>query len=182
VKPNETSSCYGVIAEFKTHEALLHAARQAHERGYRKMDAYSPFPVEGLAKTIGFPRNRVALCCLIGGLLGGGGGYFMEWFAMAKDYPLNIGGRPLHSIPAFIPITFELTILGAAIFTIIGMLALNGLPRPHHPIFSAPDFGRASVDRFFLCIEATDKLFHRESVTNFLREQNPLNVSEVCEE
>ena len=183
--PHETDAAekiHGVIAEFDDQEALLHAAREAYARGYRKMDAYSPYPIEGLASVIGVKKNRVSLCCLIGGLIGGGGGYFMEWYAMAKDYPLNVGGRPFNSVPAFIPITFELTVLCGALATIIGMLALNGLPRPHHPIFFARDFQRASVDRFFLCIEAGDKLFNRDAVTRFLREQNAVNVSEVSGE
>lgn len=172
---------HGVIAEFDSPSRLLAAARAAHERGYRAVDAYAPFSVEGLAEAIGFRKNRVALCCLVGGLFGGGGGYFMQWFAMAKDYPLNVGNRPLHSIPAFIPITFELTILCAGVATVFGMLALNGLPRPHHPIFSAQGFERASTDKFFLCIEACDPLFNRDAVMEFLRDQHPDSISEVCE-
>ncbi len=181
--PNENTVisgiCFGVVAEFNTPEAILAAACAAYERGYRDMDAYTPFAVEGLAKAIGFRKNRVALCCLLGGLAGGSGGYFMEWFAMAKDYPLNIGGRPFHSIPAFIPITFELTILCAGIATILGMIFLNGLPRPHHPIFSAQNFERATTDKFFLCIEASDPLFDREAVVRFLQTLNPQNISEA---
>src|SRR5205823_1621566 len=138
--PNEGRECHGIVGEFGNPEALLRAAREAFARGYRRMDAYSPFPVEGLSDAIGFRKNRVALCCLLGGLTGGIGGYFMQWFAMAVDYPLDVGGRPFHSAPAFIPITFELTVLCGALATIIGMLALNGLPRPHHPIFAARNF------------------------------------------
>jgi Protein of unknown function (DUF3341) len=172
---------FGVIAEFDDHEALLRAAREAFVRGYRKMDAFTPFPVEGLSEAIGFRKNRVSLCCLLGGLAGGIGGYFMQWFASVVDYPLNVGGRPFHSIPSFIPITFELTVLCGAIATILGMLALNGLPRPHHPVFSARNFQRATLDGFFLCIEATDRKFNREAVMRFWRELNPRNVSEVRE-
>src|SRR5947208_12062738 len=142
---------FGVMAEFETHTQLLVAARAAFAAGYRKMDAYSPFPVEGLAEAIGVRRTGVPLICLIGGLAGGIGGYFMQWFAQAVHYPLNVGGRPFHSAPSYIPVTFELTVLCAALCTVIGMLALNGLPRPNHPIFNADRFARATTDRFFLC-------------------------------
>ena len=145
------------------------------------MDAYAPFPVEGLPEAVGFRWNRVALCTLLGGITGGIGGYFMQWYAMAIDYPINIGGRPFNSIPSFIPITFELTILCGALATILGMLALNGLPRPHHPIFNAPDFERATTDRFFLCIEARDARFDAVEVTDFLRRHEAVAVSEVQE-
>lgn len=181
MKPELSPEIYGVVAEFDTPQAILRAAQAAHARGYRRMDAYTPYAVEGLAKAIGFRKNRVALCCLLGGLSGGGGGYFMEWYAMAKDYPLNVGGRPFHSIPSFIPITFELTVLCAGIATLLGMIALNGLPRLHHPIFSAPNFERATTDKFFLCIESSDGMFNREEVTQFLRELHPQSVSEVRE-
>lgn len=170
---------FGLVAEFEDHHALLKAARAAHEFGFRKFEAYSPFPIEEMPRAIGFPRNRVALCGLLGGLGGGIGGYFMQWYAMAVDYPLNIGGRPLHSIPSFIPITFELTVLGSALAAVLGMLALNGLPRPHHPIFAAKNFARASTDKFFLCIESGDPRFERGAVELFLREQNARDISEV---
>jgi len=177
-----SAALYGVVAEFETPERLLEAANAARLRGYKAMDAYAPWPVEGLSEAIGFRRNRVALCCLLGGMTGGIGGYFMQWYAMAIDYPINIGGRPFNSIPSFIPITFELTILCAAISTILGMLALNGLPRPHHPIFNAPDFERATTDRFFLCIEARDPRFDAREVADFLRSHEALAVSEVLDE
>lgn len=177
-----TPGLHGVVAEFDSAEQLLQAARAARDAGYKAMDAYAPHPVEGLPEAIGFQGNRVALCCLLGGITGGAGGYFMQWYAMAVDYPLNVGGRPWNSVPSFIPITFELTILCAAFATILGMLALNGLPRLHHPIFSAQDFDRATTDRFFLCIEARDSSFNAAAVANFLREQQPLTVREVLEE
>ncbi len=172
-------SVHGIVGEFDTADALLAASREAYRLGYRKMDAYSPFAIEGLAKAIGFRKNRVALLCLIGGLTGGIGGYFMQWYAMAVDYPLNVGGRPLNSLPMFIPITFEVTILGAGLAAVFGMLALNGLPRPHHPIFAAKNFDRATTDKFFLCIEATDPLFDHKTVIGFLQSQNAHQVSEV---
>ncbi len=178
----ETPRIFGIVAEFHDHMALLNAARKAHASGYRKLDAYTPFPIEGLAYEIGFRKNRVALCCLLGGLTGGIGGYFMQWYALAIDYPLNVGGRPFHSAPSFIPITFELTVLCAALATVIGMLALNGLPRPHHPIFSARNFARATTDKFFLAIEASDKNFNARKTAQFLRECGATNVSEVNDE
>ena len=138
-----------------SHEQLLEAAHEARDQGYQRMDAYTPFPVEGLPEALGRKRTRVPLIVLIGGILGGGG-YFMEWYANVVSYPFNIGGRPLHSWPSFIPITFELTILCAALSAFFGSPALNKLPQPYHPIFNTPRFGRASIDRFFLCIEADD--------------------------
>lgn len=170
---------YGLMAEFETPEHLRSAAQRAYDEGYRQMDAYSPFPVEGLAAAIGFEKNRVPLVVLLGGLVGGGYIYFMMWYASVIDYPLNVGGRPLHSWPAFIPITFEVTVLLAAFGALLGMLALNGLPRPYHPVFNAPNFERASRDRFFLCIEADDPNFDLEETRRFLASLHPTAVSEV---
>jgi hypothetical protein len=171
---------YGLMAEFEDHEQVLEAARRAYEQGYRRMDAYTPFPVEGLAEALGRPRTVVPLVVLIGGICGGLGGYFMEWYAMAVDYPINVGGRPFNSWPAYVPITFELTVLGAAISAIIGMLALNRLPEPHHPVFNAPHFERASSDRFFLCIEADDAKFDVVATRRFLEGLEAESVQEVA--
>jgi hypothetical protein len=174
-----TESIYGLMAEFETHEQLLAAAAAARERGYRRMDGFTPFPVEGLPEALGRPRTRVPLIVLLGGIFGGLGGYFMEWYANVISYPLNIGGRPLNSWPAFIPITFELTILGAALSAFFGSMALNKLPQPYHPVFNAPHFERASIDRFFLCIEAVDPLFDLQATRVFLESTQALSVSEV---
>lgn len=177
---SRTTSLYGLMAEFTTPEALLHAAHQACAAGYRQMDAYTPFPVEGLAEALGFRHSRMSLLVLIGGIVGGIGGFFMQYYAAVISYPLNIGGRPLNSWPAFIPITFELTILLAALAGVLGMLALNGLPMPYHPVFHLERFVRASQDRFFLCIEATDSRFDREHTRHFLESVAPLgDVMEV---
>ncbi len=170
---------YGVMAEFDDHERIIEAARIAYEQGYRRMDAYTPFPVEGLAKALGHKKNAVPFFVLLGGVTGGLGGYFMEWFAMAVDYPLNIGGRPFNSWPSFIPITFELTVLGASLAAIFSMLALNRLPQPYHPVFNDPHFKRASLDRFFLCIEARDPKFDRVATREFLEGLHPSTVTEV---
>ena len=146
---------YGLMAEFDSPEDLLDAAQRAYEEGYRRMDAYTPFPVEGLAEAIGFHRTRLPLVVLLGGIAGGLGGYGLQYCISVIDYPLNVGGRPLHSWPAFIPVTFEMTILIAALAAVLGMLALNGLPMPYHPVFNVPEFELASRNLFFLCIEAT---------------------------
>src|SRR5438876_517494 len=149
---NET---YGLLAEFSTHEELLRAAKKAYEAGFRKMDGFAPFPVEGLAEALG-KRTRLPVLVLAGGIIGGVGAYYMEWYANAVSYPINIGGRPIHSWPSFIPITFELTVLAAALTAFFAALALNGLPRPYHSLFNVPEFERASQDRFFLRIDARD--------------------------
>jgi hypothetical protein len=172
-------SIHGLIAEFETHHELLAAAALARDRGYRRMDAYSPFPVEGLPEALGRRRTRIPLLVLIGGICGGLGGYFMEWYANVVSYPINIGGRPLNSWPSFIPITFELTVLGAALSAFFGSMALNKLPQPYHPVFGALHFERASIDRFFLCIEAVDPLFDIEATRAFLEKTKAVSVSEV---
>lgn len=169
---------YGLLAEFSTHEELMRAAEKAYAAGFRKMDGFAPFPVEGLAEALG-KKNRLPLMVLLGGILGGTGAYFMEWYANAISYPLNIGGRPIHSWPSFIPITFELTVLAAALTAFFGSLALNGLPRPYHPLFNVPEFDRASQDRFFLCIETRDANFHPEQTRAFLQSLAPIFIAEV---
>jgi hypothetical protein len=169
---------YGFMAEFEQPAELLNAARAAHEAGYRKMDAYSPFPVEGAAEAIGFQHTRVPLVVLIGGIAGAGVAYGMQYYSAVWDYPLNIGGRPLHSWPSFIPITFELTVLFAAVAAVFGMLLMNGLPKPYHPVFNVPAFKLASQTRFFLCLQATDPQFG-ERTKYFLAGLNPIAVHEV---
>ena len=169
---------FGIAAEFETHEQLVRAAKNAYAHGFRKMDGYAPFPVDGLAEALG-KKNRLPLFVLCGGVVSGLGGYFMEWFANVVSYPINIGGRPLHSWPAFIPITFELTVLGAALTAFVFSLGLNGLPKPYHPMFNLPEFERASQDRFFLCIEADDKRFEEKSTRQFLESLAPLRIAEV---
>jgi hypothetical protein len=167
------------MAEFETPEALLTTARAAQEAGYDRVEAYAPYPVKGLPAAVGHRRNRVPLFVLLGGLTGAGGAYFMQWYANLISYPLNVGGRPLHSWPSFIPITFELTILIAAFAALISMLALNGLPQLYHPVFNTPAFVRASQDRFFLCIEADDAQFDPDATRRFLRGHAPIAVHEV---
>ena len=172
---------YGLLAAFSSDRLLLEAAAEAYAAGYRRMEAYTPFAVEGLAAAMGRRRNAVPLICLLGGIVGGVGGYFMQDYATSVSYALNIGGRPFHNIPPFIPITFELTILSAAIFTVVGLMILNGLPRLHHPVFAARDFERVTTDRFCLCIEARDTRYDRRETEAFLARFNPLQITEVFE-
>lgn len=167
------------MAEFANPESVLGAAQRAFAAGYRHMDAYTPFPVDGLAEAIGFRRTGLPLIVLLGGIAGGLGGYALQYWVSVLAYPLNIGGRPLHSWPAFVVVTFELTILVAALAAVLGMLALNGLPKPYHPVFNVPRFALASEDRFFLCIEATDPQFEPEQTRRFLEECHADQVSEV---
>jgi hypothetical protein len=170
---------YGVMAEFDNPDVLCAAAERAHAAGYRRMDAYSPFPIEGLAEVIGFKRTQLPLIVLIGGLLGGIGGFYLQYWISAIDYPMLIGGKPYNSWPAFIPVTFETTILGASLAAVLGMLALNGLPMPYHPVFNVERFALASRDRFFLCIEAADPKFDVDNTVEFLRSLNPSSIHEV---
>lgn len=172
---------YGLLAEFAETRALVAAASELTRRGYRQTDAYVPFPVEGLPEALGQRKTGIAAVVLIGGLLGCAGGYLMQWWITVVDYPLNIGGRPLHSWPAFIPITFELTILVAALFAVLGMLALNGLPRPHHPLFAMDAFSRASIDGYFLCVMAHDPQFDETATRQLLLELNAREVWHVPE-
>ena len=167
------SGAYGVLAEFKGADALLDAARRAREAGYERIEAYSPFPIEGLAEVIGFRKNRIPAIVFVGGLLGGIGGYFMQWYSAVVSYPINSGGKPPHSWPEFIPVTFELTILCAALAGFFGLLPLNGLPRLRHPLFDVPEFDLASRNRFFLCLSSTEK------TKAFLETLQPLGIWEV---
>jgi hypothetical protein len=167
------------MAEFDSSADLLDAAQRAYEEGYRRMDAYTPFPVHGLPEALGFHRTRLPLLVLLGGIAGCIGGYSLQYWVAAIDYPLNVGGRPLNSWPAFIPVTFELTVLVAALAAVLGMLALNRLPMPYHPVFNVPEFELASRNRFFLCIEAVDPKFDRGETKHFLESLKPRGVFEV---
>jgi hypothetical protein len=176
---NEGAKIYGLLAEFSTATALIDAATRARQAGYQRVEAYAPFAVEGLADAVGFTGNHVPLMTLLGGLAAGLGGYFMQWYSAVIDYPINVGGRPLHSWPSFIPVTFEMTILGAALAAVIGMLVANGLPKLYHPVFNAPEFDLATRNRFFLCLPAHDPAFDLDRAKGWLNELQPLMVCEV---
>lgn len=170
---------YGVMAEFETSKDVLEAAHRARAAGYREMDAYSPFAIEGLSEAVGFPRTWLPAITLIGGLIGCFGGFFLQYYPNVMGFPLDIGGKPFDSWPSFIPITFELTILCAGVSTVVGMIWLNKLPTPYHPVFNVPRFELASQDRFFLCIKSKDPRFDVEGVKRFLAELDPREITVV---
>jgi hypothetical protein len=175
----ERTSIYGLVAEFESPTALVRAANKAREAGFRKMDAYSPIPIEELHHALGLPDTKLPWIVLGGGLTGAVAGYGLQYWVSAITYPINVGGRPFHSWPAFIVPTFETTILFAAGAAVLGMILLNGLPMPYHPIFNAPRFAMASRDRFFLCIESKDPKFDQTTTRRFLESLGPREVSDV---
>ena len=175
------SGLYGLIAEFEDPNALIAATQRAHQAGYRRMDAYSPYPIEELHEALGARHTRLPLIVLIGGICGCIGGYALQYWAATMAYPLNVGGKPFHGWPAFIPITFECTILAAALSAVFGMLALNGLPMPYHPVFNVARFALASRNRFFLCIQARDPQFDLEGTRRFLETLEPREVTNVAD-
>ncbi|HEX4495248.1 MAG TPA: DUF3341 domain-containing protein [Thermoanaerobaculia bacterium] len=170
---------YGLMAEFPSADALIAAAHQVHEAGYQKVDAFTPYPIEAVSEALGLPRSKMPLIVLIGGLLGGFGGYMLQFWSQVIRYPMNIGGRPIHSWPSFIVPTFECTILGAALAAVVGMIAINGLPMPYHPVFNVPRFALASRDKFFLLIEAVDPKFDSDATRRFLAGLSATEVSDV---
>lgn len=170
---------WGLMAEFDTSEQLLHATRKAHEQGYRKMDAYSPFPVPKLAEALGFRKNRVPMLCLAGGMLGGGAAYLLQYWINVFEFPNNVAGWPLHSWPSFIAVTFEMTVLFASFGAFFGMWALNGLPMPFHPVFNVRRFAAVTRNKFFLCIESSDPHFELEATRAFLVSLAPKVIEEV---
>jgi hypothetical protein len=172
---------YGLMAEFDTPEQLLRAAESARDEGYREMDAYTPMPIEGLSEAIGFRSNLVQRIVFVAGVCGATGGFTLCWWMSVIAYPHNVAGRPLNSWPAYVPITFEGMVLIACLSAVIGMLALNGLPQPYHPVFNVKEFERASRDKFFLCIEAKDPKFDFEATWEFLEGMKGRGVMEVPE-
>lgn len=174
-------SVFGLIAEFEDPSVLVAATYRAHDEGYRRMDAYSPFPIEELHEALGSHHTRLPLIVLLGGIFGCLGGYALQYWANAVEYPLIVAGKPFNAWPMFIPVTFECTILGAALSAVFGMLALNGLPMPYHPVFNVPRFALASRNRFFLCIEARDPQFDLEKTRQFLETLAPHEVTTVAD-
>ncbi len=172
---------YGLMAEFENPTELVEAARRTREAGYRRLDAYTPYPIEALTEALEIHDHRLPALVLAGGILGGLAGYALCYWTSVIDYPLMIGGKPFHSAPAFIVPTFEMTILFAAFAAVLGMLGLNGLPMPYHPVFNAPRFAMASRDRFFLCIETIDPMFDHDETWAFLTRLSPRVVMDVEE-
>ncbi|MGA3053240.1 MAG: DUF3341 domain-containing protein [Candidatus Korobacteraceae bacterium] len=170
---------YGILAEFDSSTDLVYATKAAYAAGYRKMDAYSPFPIEEASEALGFHKSRVPLIVLLGGLLGGFSGFGLQYWINVISYPLNIGGKPYDSWPAFIVPTFEMTILFAGLSGVFGMFALNGLPMPHHPLFNVDRFSAVTRDKFFLCVEAADPKFDLVDTQRFMESLKPLSISEV---
>ena len=170
---------YGLLAEFASPEALCAAARHVRAHGYTSVEAYSPFSIDGLDEILGDNRDRTAPAALVGGIVGGAATYFLQWYAAVVDYPINVGGRPLHSWPAFIPATFEITILGAALAAVLTMLVQNGLPRLYHPLFEVEEFELASRNRFFLCLPARDPVFAPGPARALLEDLQPMLLREV---
>jgi hypothetical protein len=173
------SQIYGLMAEFEDPTTLVEASQKAYDEGYRRMDAYSPFPIEELSEAIGFHHSRLPVIVFFGGLFGCIAGFGLQYWVSVIEYPINVGGKPLYSWPSFIPATFEMTILFAALSAVLGMLALNGLPEPYHPVFNSSRFALATRNRFFLCIEAIDPKFDLNQTRKFLDTLSPKNVSEV---
>ena len=170
---------YGVMAEFESPTDLVAAAHRVYSLGYRRINGYSPFPIEELSEAIGFTKTSLPLIVFIGGLVGGLSGFLMQYWIAAIDYPINVGGKPTNSWPAWIPITFEMTVLFAAFSAVLGMLILNKLPQPYHPVFNLPNFALATRDRFFLAIEANDPKFNHAEVVDLLKSLNAVAVNDV---
>jgi hypothetical protein len=179
MRMGKSPRAYGMIAEFDGPDALVEATQRTYQAGYRRMDAYTPFPVHGLAEAMGRRGIRLPLLVLAGGILGAVGAFLLQTYANVFDYPMNIGGRPLFSWPAYIPIIFELMVLAAVFAAVFGMLALNGLPQPHHPVFNAPHFELASRTHFFLCVEAADPKYDSAGTRRFLEGLGPTSVAEI---
>jgi len=175
----EESGTYGLMAEFDDPNAVVAAARRVYEAGYRRINAYSPYPIEELSAAIGYHKDLVSLTVFACGILGAVGGFALQYWTSAIDYPLNVGGRPLLSLPSFIPIIFECTVLLASFGAFLGMLGMNRLPEPYHPVFNVPSFARASQDRFFVCIKADDPKFNEAETRAFLQSLGAREVSHV---
>lgn len=174
-----SAESFGLLAEFAEVDDLVAAAGRAHKEGYRLVEAYAPFPVEALAEALDFRRTGIRIVVLCGGIVGCLAGWALEYYTTVISYPLNVGGRPLNSWPSFVPVMFEMTVLVAALSAVLGMLAMNGLPRPHHPLFNVPQFDRATQDKFFLFIRHDDPKFHARTTREFLERLGATEVTDV---
>jgi Protein of unknown function (DUF3341) len=180
METTERPKLYGMLAQFDSGKAVLAAAEKAFEEGYRKMDAYTPYPIHGLSEALGFRKTKLTTLIFFGGVCGVLGGFFMQYVTAVFAYPFNVSGKPFNSWPAFVPITFECMVLLAALSAVLGMLGLNGLPQPHHPLFNSDAFAHASRDKYFLCIESADPKFDLEGTRRFLETLSPEEIDEVA--
>jgi hypothetical protein len=179
MEAENNTALYGLMAEFDTPSAVVRAARRAYAAGYRKLNGYSPFPIEELSEAIGFHKTILPWLVFAGGVIGGVGGYLLIYFTAVIDYPIMVGGKPIYSWPMYIPITFECTILGAALTAVLSMLLLNGLPQPYHPVFNVPRFALASREKFFLVVEAKDPKYDYAETKGFLESLHAAEVFDV---
>ena len=180
MSPENDAALYGLVAEFDQASALLEAVRRARAAGFERLEAYSPFSVEGIDEALGMTRNHIPLLTLLGGAAGAAVGFFIQWYSATIDYPINVGGRPLDSWPSFMPTTFEFAVLFAALAAVIGVFALSGLPRLMHPLFNVEAFRRASVDRFFLVLRSDDPRFDRTEAYGFVNSLQPCAIHTVA--
>jgi hypothetical protein len=178
---SSTPTVYGLLAEFETSDQMVDATKKASAAGYTRMDCFSPYPIGEAADALGFRKSEMGATMFIGGLMGATAGFFMQYLLGAYEYPINVGGRPFLSWPSFVPITFEMLVLTAALSGLFGLIAVCGLPQPYHPLFNVPAFDRASSDRFFLCIEAVDPRYDAVATRDFLASLQPLSLAEVPE-
>jgi hypothetical protein len=175
-----TAPRHGLLAAFSTPEALLAAARQAHARGYRRLDALTPFPVDGVAELVGYRGTLLPVFAFLGGLLGGGGILALQFYSVMVDYPINVGGRPLASWPAFLVPAFECTVLGATLVAFFGLLVANRMPRLYHPVFNATSYSLARGDRFYLLVGADDPIFDADDLRALLEPLEPVSIEDVA--
>lgn len=179
VYESDEQEVYGVLAEYTDPGALMHAADGVYKAGYRKFDAHSPFPIHGMDKAMGLGNSKVGFICLLGGIAGLSLATWLQWWTSAVDYPVNISGKPFFAIEPSIPVMFELTVLFSAFAAVIGMLLLNGLPRPYNPLFYSEEFGRVTDDAFFIFIAAEDDKFDMEKTGETLKKLGALNLEVI---
>lgn len=179
---DKQATLHGILAEYRNPKALIDAARIVNKSGYKKYDTYSPFPIHGMEKAMSLPKSKLGWIVIVCGLIGFFGAIALIYFTMVTDYPINISGKPFENFPAWVPVTFELTVLISAFGATFGMFALNGLPRLNNPLFNVDRFKKATDDGFFLCVEAKDDLFEQEKVKKLLDDAGAIHIEEVYDE
>jgi len=178
-KSTVENNMYGVLAEFRNPKELVDAAKKINQNGYKKFDTFSPFPIHGIDKAMNLPKSKLGWIVISHGLVGLIGSFAMIYFMMVADYPLNISGKTLLNIPAWIPVIFELTVLLSAFGAVFGMFFLNGLPKFNHPLFNSENFKKATDDGFFVCIESDDPQFDTEKIQTLLKDAGGTNIEEI---